>query len=120
MILPVPPKEIFEEFPVNMPGLMRGFQHKRTKMVVLRSYSKSSDGSDWIHVSVSYKNKTPSWEEMAAVKNLFLGPEVEAYQVMPKREDYVNVHRYCLHIWMPVDQNRRVCNLKDLIDEKAI
>lgn len=44
----------------------------------------------------------PSWEDLRRVKDIFIGREVEAYQVLPKESEYVNVHPFCLHLWVPL------------------
>lgn len=59
----------------------------------------------WEHVSVSLKTRTPSWEEMCMIKDLFWGDEDEVVQFHPKRSEYVNVHPYALHMWRIVDRD---------------
>lgn len=64
----------------------------------------ASDGTDeeshgWEHVSVSMPTKTPSWKDMAWVKDQFWLPEESCFQLHPPVEDYVNHHPFCLHIW---------------------
>jgi hypothetical protein len=59
----------------------------------------------------------PSWDDMSRVKRDFLGEDVEAYQVLAKKSEHVNVHSFCLHMWAPVDGRRRVANLHDLVNE---
>lgn len=79
----------------------------------------ASDGGGWCHVSVSLLNyipkkdhgkryykvyavrRTPTWEEMNAIKNLFWGPEDVVMQLHPKQSEYVNVHPFTLHLWQP-------------------
>lgn len=65
-----------------------------------------SSGSDtefgWEHVSVSRRLKTPSWEEMCFVKNLFWSEDEVVMQIHPAKADYVNHHPYCLHLWRPL------------------
>ncbi len=56
-------------------------------------------GGGWDHVSVSFANRTPTWEEMAEIKKLFFRPEETAWQYHPMESEYVNNHPYCLHIW---------------------
>lgn len=54
------------------------------------------------HVSVSVagkKSRTPTWEEMCFVKDRFFEPEEEAFQIHPKKSEYVNVQKYTLHLW---------------------
>jgi len=58
-------------------------------------------GGGWDHVSISYRNRCPSWEEMCAVMDIFFGPDECAVQYHPPEKDYVNRHPYCLHLWKP-------------------
>lgn len=96
------------------------FKHKLTALIVLVSKSRLTDQTEWWHVSVSYPDRIPDWEIIRKVRDEFLGENVEAYQVIPKKVDYVNLHHFCLHLWAPVDGNRRVANLQDLEWEDAI
>ena len=61
----------------------------------------ASDGSGWDHVSVSHPRRTPTWEEMNAVKMMFWGPEDWVIQYHPSDAMYKNVHEHCLHLWRP-------------------
>ena len=58
-----------------------------------------SDGGGWDHVSVSLKNRCPSWKEMCFIKDLFFSPEETVVQYHPKKSEYVNNHEFCLHLW---------------------
>ena len=58
-------------------------------------------GCWWDHVSVSYPNRTPTWEEMAEIKRMFFRPEEVCIQISPAEANYVNFHSYCLHLWRP-------------------
>ena len=60
---------------------------------------------EWQHVSVSVKNKTPSWDDMCKIKDLFWDDNEIVIQFHPKKEDYVNNHKYCLHLWAKKDQS---------------
>lgn len=57
----------------------------------------------WEHLSVSMPNKTPSWEQMCKMKDIFWNKNEACVQYHPKEEDYVNMHSHCLHIWKPVN-----------------
>ena len=62
-----------------------------------------SDQEGWEHVSVSRKDKkTPSWEEMCVIKNIFWDEEDVVVQYHPRKSDYVNNHPGCLHLWRQV------------------
>jgi hypothetical protein len=65
-----------------------------------------SDDTGWEHVSVSLKHRTPTWEEMCFIKDLFWGPEEEVVQFHPPRSEYVNCHPHCLHLWRHVDGHK--------------
>lgn len=62
-------------------------------------------GGRWIHLSFSCRDRVPDWEELRAVKGRFLGDDATAVQVFPPKEQWVNVHPYCLHLWSCVDGN---------------
>jgi len=53
----------------------------------------------WEHVSVSLEGRTPNWKEMCFVKDLFWDDDEMVIQYHPKKQDYVNHHGYCLHMW---------------------
>lgn len=62
----------------------------------------ASDGMGWEHVSVSRKDRCPTWEEMCQVKAIFWDEEDCVVQYHPPRSEYVNHHKNCLHLWRPV------------------
>ena len=57
----------------------------------------------WEHLSVSFKNKIPSWECMQEMKELFFTDDEECFQLHPKADNYVNNNEYTLHIWRPIE-----------------
>lgn len=57
----------------------------------------------WEHLSVSHKNKIPSWLCMEEMKELFFKDDEEAFQFHPKMDNYVNNNEYALHIWRRTD-----------------
>jgi hypothetical protein len=64
----------------------------------------ASDGTQeaecgWEHVSVSLGSRTPTWEEMALVKQLFFHDDETVLQFHPKKSAYVNFMPHCLHLW---------------------
>lgn len=62
----------------------------------------------WGHVSVSLEKRTPTWDEMCFIKNMFFEPEELCLQIHPKKSQYVNEHRFCLHLWQPP---KEICKL---------
>ena len=58
----------------------------------------SSDTVQWLHVSVSFKDRCPSWDDMCNAKQNLMG-DVYAIQMHPPQSEWVNRHPYCLHLW---------------------
>lgn len=56
----------------------------------------------WEHVSVSLQDRTPTWEEMSYIKDLFWREDECVFQFHPPKKDYVNFHPNCLHLWKPL------------------
>jgi len=77
-------------------------------VMVLFSVGVENDGRKWIHVSLSRPNRLPSWEDIQAVKDLFIGTERYAYQVLPPKLEHYSLPQgrprsgYVLHLWAPV------------------
>ncbi len=65
----------------------------------LEAQVRASRSYGWDHVSVSFEDRTPTWDEMAEIKEMFFRSDETAIQFHPKKDEYVNMHPYCLHIW---------------------
>lgn len=61
-------------------------------------------GGGWDHVSVSLKNRCPTWEEMCTVKRIFFRANECCVEYHPPESRYVDIFPYCLHIWRPQDK----------------
>lgn len=72
------------------------------RLTVIVSCSIENDGRAWLHLSVSHKARIPTWGEVTLVKEAFLGNR-EAYQVLPPKERYVNIHPYVLNLFALLD-----------------
>lgn len=70
--------------------------------------SNESPEVPWEHVSLrarDYKGeRTPTWAEMCHAKDLFWDDTECVIQFHPPKCDYVNHHKYVLHLWKPVGQ----------------
>ena len=87
----------------SKPGDMHGcfeIEASDGTMVIMSSGSDSHFG--WEHVSVSLPNRPPTWDEMCLIKNLFWQEDETVVQFHPAKEDYVNHHPHCLHLWRPL------------------
>jgi hypothetical protein len=59
----------------------------------------------WEHVSVhayaDRRDRTPTWKEMAYVKDLCWDDDDVVMQLHPRRSEYINNHPHVLHLWRP-------------------
>ncbi len=55
--------------------------------------------TEWEHISASIRGRTPTWEEMCYLKNLFWDEEDCVVQYHPPKSEYVNLAKNCLHLW---------------------
>ena len=59
----------------------------------------------WEHVSVSLnseKNRTPTWQEMQWVKELFWEDFETVLEFHVPKDKYINITDSCLHLWRPI------------------
>lgn len=73
-----------------------------------------SFGGGWEHVSISVTafhprlnkrmGRTATWDEMCMMKDIFWPGTEACVQYHPPKSDYINVHKYCLHIWRPIEE----------------
>lgn len=74
------------------------FYHKGYEVACI-----ASDQLDWEHVSVTINRpRTPTWEIMNYVKDLFWDSEDVVMQLHPPKTRYINCHPHCLHLWRPI------------------
>lgn len=72
---------------------------------ILEIRCQASDGLSWEHVSVSLnKRKCPTWEMMCLVKEMFWDDTDTVVQFHPPKSEYVNQHRFCLHLWRNITE----------------
>jgi hypothetical protein len=67
-------------------------------------FAIASDQWGWEHVSVSRRDRCPTWDEMCQVKAMFWDAEDCVVQYHPPESEYVNQHPNCLHLWRKIDQ----------------
>lgn len=106
------PAEIDPFLPESVPNGWRHFVPKATAnvldgiryfkffdLMVMASAQLEADGKLWMHVSMSRPDRMPTYDDMVRVKETFVGPNREAYQVFPRADEHVNEHKFCLHLW---------------------
>lgn len=66
----------------------------------------------WEHLSVSMPSRTPTWDQMCKMKDIFWNDDETCVEYHPSKEQYVNMHPHCLHIWKPVWDEQFMQELK--------
>lgn len=77
-------------------GGMFEYHYKARKYNIIASF-----GGGWDHVSISNPTRTPSWDVMCVIKDIFFEPDEVVMQLHPAKTNYVNIHEHCLHLWKP-------------------
>lgn len=91
----------------GLAGTVFPIEYRKGKVKVNQNIDEAlhfifSKGLGWEHLSVSTPVKTPTWEQMCKMKEIFWGDDEVCMELHPKKEEYVNMHPYCLHIWKPI------------------
>ncbi len=76
----------------------RAYRNNLASLACIVSAGQELDGRTWIHMSLSHPSRLPTWRELVEAKELFLGDRY-AYQVLPPRDKYVNIHPHVLHLF---------------------
>lgn len=58
----------------------------------------SIDAGYW-HMSVSHPTRYPYWNDLVNFRYKYLPNEIMVAQLFPPKEEYVNVHPNCFHLW---------------------
>lgn len=58
----------------------------------------SRDGGYW-HMSISHPSRDPTWDEIRDARYELLPNHVTMAMLLPPREEYVNIHLHCFHLW---------------------
>lgn len=91
------PNAIFKENKLFSNEYWRGWQFNG--LSVIASVAIYDDGREWLHVSFSRERKIPTYADLQFVKREFIGNEKKAIMIFPEQENYVNIHKNCLHLW---------------------
>ena len=80
-----------------------GYAFRSDNGVVVIISGQIESGKRWLHVSLSRKGRMPEYSDISLVKKVFIGEDLKAIMVFPERKYYVNIHRFCLHLWACLD-----------------
>ena len=51
------------------------------------------------HMSISHATRLPTWDEVSKARYKIIDDDKDMAMYLPKKDDYVNVHIYCLHLF---------------------
>lgn len=69
-------------------------------LVAFRAREPHGRGSQLkLHVSVSHPARYPRWDELLSARYALMPGDITVAQIMPPRDEYVNVHPNCFHLW---------------------
>ena len=90
-------------------GSIFPIEYKNGKAKIIQDYDKVLNFMfSWTcgfeHLSVSTTVKTPTWEQMCKMKDIFWRDDEVCMQLHPAKENYINNMPYCLHIWKPINK----------------
>lgn len=94
---------------LNPSGII--YKHKMIPLTVVLSKAIMQNGDEWKHVMASRKDRLPSWTEISKIRHDFIGPQKEAFHILPKESDH-NLLFFMLHIWSPIKTLTEMPNLK--------
>lgn len=66
---------------------------------VIASVDPHPEYGPLLHVSLSFPNRLPTWEDIKQVRAAFYSPNIDCMMVLPRAEHYVNLHSFVFHIW---------------------
>lgn len=75
---------------------VRAFRMGECSIVVAR---EPINGRLRWHISTSHPKRLPSYEEIKHARYELIPNEVTMAQIFPPKEEFVNVHEYCLHLY---------------------
>jgi hypothetical protein len=85
--------------PVPLPWSRDGRVWEGPKRLrIIASLDETAHG-DLLHVSLSYPDRDPPWADIRAVRAAFFPATVDVMMVLPRPEDYVNIHPHAFHLW---------------------
>lgn len=94
-------KNFVREIPAPF-DLQRAFRiekHPQKGLLVIATIAVEEDGCFWLHASFSRKDRIPDYKDILLVKEQFFGDDLKAIMIFPSKEEYVNIHQNCLHLW---------------------
>ena len=65
---------------------------------ILVSHDPSDEGGHIWHISISRRDRDPSWQEIATARYRILPDVEEMAMFLPPLDEYVNLHKFTFHL----------------------
>jgi len=62
------------------------------KLIITVEWQSTDPETKWLHVSMSFRSRLPSYSDMKIVKGIFIGVDRTAFQIFPPIDQHVNMH----------------------------
>jgi hypothetical protein len=73
--------------------------------VVVSVEDRFGDKRGLWHLSISRVDRYPGWDEILAAREQFLPHGTTFAMILPRLDEYVNLHNNCFHLWEIRDQH---------------
>ena len=80
------------------------YVHNGRRLSVIVSAATEMDGKKWLHVSCAHPDRLPSWETLKEIKDIWIGRNRQAIQVLPSEMKWISIHPFCLHLFCCLDE----------------
>jgi hypothetical protein len=84
---------------IHMPGILLSDSFQKGPLRVIMSIEEHQWSIQVKHVSVSCRDRYPTWDEILDVRESFFEDRLHVAQMLPPKAQYVNVHKNCFHLW---------------------
>jgi hypothetical protein len=93
---------ISHEYRADLDGKVYACFHRVTDDLRVIVDVGATEGQRFLRVGALYPERMPTWTELCAIKDLFIGPERYAFQVHPPTSQHVSISHNMLHLWCPL------------------
>ena len=78
--------------------LFRIWHHGPSELLIMATVDKALEHGELLHISISYPDHDPTWEEIKIVRSTFFPPFVDVMMMLPDEAYYVNIDEHTFHI----------------------
>lgn len=90
-------------------------KHEKGRIIVSYWWEGEIPNEDWIHASISWRDRLPTYEEIKLVHYAVFGDSY-AYQVFVPSTNHVTYHDNALHLWGRTDEEPVLPEFSQIIE----